>query len=363
MELSIGNTISSARRAKNMTQEMLAGMMGVSAAAVSKWETNASYPDITLLSPLARALDLTVDALLDFHASPSAQEQDAISDRLRTVFDEQGFAAGQQAAEAVLREYPTSGSLKLLVGSLYFHYLASALNQAEDTTLAANELMTRCLTLYEQAEHQTEDASEKLLSKTLRINALTMLSRYEEAEQLIDSLPQKQFVNPDDLRLTLLLAQEKWQDAEVLARRNLLVSVQQVSTMLISLTTIFRRQKKYSDTVRFVDAFCALDRLFLLEPSNGLLLRMMLAHDEGNSSQLLDLFEQYVDAQLKYSLDYRSNPFFTEAQTSVPTPHTIAEMLRLTLRSIAEDEMYDSIRDEPRFRSALDRFRAAIPAD
>nr|WP_297284110.1 helix-turn-helix transcriptional regulator [uncultured Agathobaculum sp.] len=63
MELCIGTTILAARHTKGLTQEALADLVGVSAAAVSKWETGASYPDITLLPPIARALGMTVDAL------------------------------------------------------------------------------------------------------------------------------------------------------------------------------------------------------------------------------------------------------------------------------------------------------------
>ena len=116
MSLQIGTTVAQARRAKNLTQEALADLLGVSAAAVSKWETNASYPDITLLSPLARALGLTVDALLGFRAAPTDEELKKITAHLREIFDGQGFAAGRDALEEVLREYPTSGALKLVAG-------------------------------------------------------------------------------------------------------------------------------------------------------------------------------------------------------------------------------------------------------
>ena len=126
MELQIGKIIMQTRRDKGMTQETLADMVGVSAAAVSKWETCASYPDITLLPPLARALGLSVDALLDFRRDPAREEQLAISSRLHQVFDDQGFDAGVRAVEAVLREYPHSGSIKLLAGALYYRYIADA---------------------------------------------------------------------------------------------------------------------------------------------------------------------------------------------------------------------------------------------
>ncbi len=52
-QLQIGANIAARRRARGLTQEQLAARLGVSAPAVSKWETNSSYPDITLLCPLA----------------------------------------------------------------------------------------------------------------------------------------------------------------------------------------------------------------------------------------------------------------------------------------------------------------------
>lgn len=363
MELQIGKIIMQTRREKGMTQETLADMVGVSAAAVSKWETCASYPDITLLPPLARALGLSVDALLDFRRDPAREEQLAISSRLHQVFDDQGFDAGVRAVEAVLREYPHSGSIKLLAGALYYRYIAAALNRAEDTEQTASDITERCLALFEQGEQQSEETGEKLVSRSLRISMLTMLGRYDEAEALIDSLPPKQGIDSDALRLSLYLAQEKLTEAEQLARRALLTHVGEVSTALMSLTTITRRQKAFAAAHRLVDAYRAVDALFGLDRSNGLLLGIMLAQEEGDQAQALDLFEQYIDTRLAYTLDYRDNPFFAAVQTHVPTQNDIIETHRLTLRAIEEDERYAPLRDEPRFQAALDRLRAAIPAE
>ena len=48
-----------------MTQEQLASEIFVSAKAVSKWETGAGFPDISLLEPLAKALGISVIELLN----------------------------------------------------------------------------------------------------------------------------------------------------------------------------------------------------------------------------------------------------------------------------------------------------------
>lgn len=51
------------RKEKNITQEQLAGMLGISPQAVSKWETSETYPDAALLLPLSSALDTSLDIL------------------------------------------------------------------------------------------------------------------------------------------------------------------------------------------------------------------------------------------------------------------------------------------------------------
>ena len=59
-----GALIAAARREKNMTQKELAQALHVSDRAVSKWERGAGFPDVSLLEPLADALDLSVLDLL-----------------------------------------------------------------------------------------------------------------------------------------------------------------------------------------------------------------------------------------------------------------------------------------------------------
>ena len=59
-----GALIAAARKEKNMTQKELAKALHVSDRAVSKWERGAGFPDVSLLEPLAEALDLQVMDLL-----------------------------------------------------------------------------------------------------------------------------------------------------------------------------------------------------------------------------------------------------------------------------------------------------------
>lgn len=59
-----GSTVRQLRQKKNLTQGQLAEMLSVSDKTISKWETGKGLPDISLLQPLAAALDVTLSELL-----------------------------------------------------------------------------------------------------------------------------------------------------------------------------------------------------------------------------------------------------------------------------------------------------------
>jgi len=59
-----GATITSLRKRHQLTQAELAAMISVSDKTISKWETGAGYPEITLLPKLASVFGVTVDYLL-----------------------------------------------------------------------------------------------------------------------------------------------------------------------------------------------------------------------------------------------------------------------------------------------------------
>ena len=62
--MNFGKIIYELRKKKNVTQEELASELGVTAAAVSKWEKGYSLPDILMLCALADYFSVTTDELL-----------------------------------------------------------------------------------------------------------------------------------------------------------------------------------------------------------------------------------------------------------------------------------------------------------
>lgn len=78
-----GATIKQLRELKALTQAQLADTLGITAKAVSKWETGKGLPDITLIQPLALALGVSVSELL---SGEVIQNKNLSSNLLRSKF-------------------------------------------------------------------------------------------------------------------------------------------------------------------------------------------------------------------------------------------------------------------------------------
>ena len=78
-----GITIKQLRETKALTQAQLAHILGITAKAVSKWETGKGLPDITLIRPLAKALGVSVSELM---SGTAVTNKNVSSNMLRSKF-------------------------------------------------------------------------------------------------------------------------------------------------------------------------------------------------------------------------------------------------------------------------------------
>ena len=85
--MNITTNIAKFRRARGMTQEALAEMIGVSAQTISKWENSTTYPDVALLPVIADVFGVSIDALYgreDVYPDVSAKTAfDAVMEAVR----------------------------------------------------------------------------------------------------------------------------------------------------------------------------------------------------------------------------------------------------------------------------------------
>ena len=89
--MSLSANIKRLRQEKNLTQEQLAAKLGVSAQAVSKWETSETYPDGALLVPLANELEVSLDVLFDNNSVSMADVSSRIMSLIYNTKEKERF--------------------------------------------------------------------------------------------------------------------------------------------------------------------------------------------------------------------------------------------------------------------------------
>lgn len=122
--MNIGKQIRALRMKKSVRQEELADFLGISAQAVSKWETDASLPDVTLLPRIAVYFGVTIDELFRL---PDKEQLDRIENALNS--SESLDAPTFDHSLAVLRRCIDEGCeplrAQLLTARLYNHRAAA----------------------------------------------------------------------------------------------------------------------------------------------------------------------------------------------------------------------------------------------
>jgi|GEM_PF-165588 len=357
MDLPIGKIIYTLRKKNRVTQEQLAGAVGVSVPAVSKWETGNSYPDITLLMPIARFLGVTVDGLLHYESEIPPEKVLEIEKECARKFEAEGFAAGSHLCQKYLIEYPNNLYLKFRIAYLLPWYAAKC-GVEEETAAAAAE----------KAEELMKEAARSR-DGTIRNAALYLLActeiqmgKAKDARDILEKLPKNE-CDPNMLLPAVYLQQGELGRATKLWQNNLFQSLQNAVTSLTGLAEIPMKKEDWKAALKLADAQRRLISVFHLED-------FMLT---GNCGLYLTIYAKMKDTEntLLYLKQYLSlypydwsklhladNFFFSAASTTEPSVVTNFSK-ETVIRSLKQNKNFDFLRDDPRFQNLLSVFARA----
>ena len=354
-QMRIGGHIAALRKAKGLTQEQLAAQLGVTAPAVSKWETDSSYPDITLLCPLARALGINVDELLQFEEKPSNQEVVAhINDVMQTAM--QGDAAAAEAGlDALLHRYPSCSALQFNAAAAY-DGLQMFFPDADASARSRWQARKRALL----EELRRSGSAAYWQAATIQLASLaTADGDTEQAEALLNELPEYAG-DPTAVRVQLCLKKGQPEQALKLAQTQLYKSVAKIEACMVTLLDA-RVQPDIQKARKICQAYRTVAHTFgLMDSSDGLLVEFYL--QAGEIEQAAASFARYVDiltgppASLDRELFSPGLPSADpEQQRAVTQP-----LRRMLLEGVLREEKYRPLFAQPLFTAALEKLKAGV---
>ena len=104
---------------KNLTQEELADLLGLTPQSISKWERAESYPDITLLPALANIFETSIDLLIGMDTIRAEQTRYNIHSKATDLQRAGDYADAEKVYRDALLIYPNKpGMLLGLAGVL-----------------------------------------------------------------------------------------------------------------------------------------------------------------------------------------------------------------------------------------------------
>ena len=141
MNITIGANIKRLRMAKNLTQEQLAEAMHITCAAVSKWERGDTFPDITMLQPLAYYFDVTLDELMGYNREKIQKSIDDIIELYKKYKNSDNTKAYEIISKAY-HDYPNN----YLIMHYYMWHLAGDMadNDPQMILTHKDELLAIC---------------------------------------------------------------------------------------------------------------------------------------------------------------------------------------------------------------------------
>ena len=142
-EINLAKIIIMKRKEKKMTQDELAKYLGVSKAAISKWETGQSYPDITFLPIIASFFNISIDELIGYKPQMEKDEINQLYKQLCHDFTVIPFNEVIEKCDEIIRKYYSCFPLLLQMGLLIINHSMLDKTQTLELNKKAKDLFQR----------------------------------------------------------------------------------------------------------------------------------------------------------------------------------------------------------------------------
>ena len=356
-EIKLGAIVAAKRKELGITQEELAKHLGVSKPAVSKWESEQSYPDILLLPILASYFDISVDELIGYEPQMTKADIRKLYRQLSQSFTKEPFEQVYSECEEHLRKYFSCWDLQFQIGALLINHCNLA-----GTMERSMEILERALELFLRIEKNCDEPHLAKLSTQMQAVCHMSLGRPQEAIDLME----KQVVPLMSPESILVKAYQMKGDKEKAMEYLQGFTYVSLVTMLGAVPDYFMmytdQPEKLEEYYRIFLSLCELFDLETLSPS--ILVNIYLSGatafaKQGNHEKAIAILEIYSDLILKLdkeTLYLHGNQFFdalegyfTSVDVEIDAPRQM-ELIRRDLRSsVLANPAFEGQQKEERF--------------
>ncbi|MGI6422613.1 MAG: helix-turn-helix domain-containing protein [Syntrophomonadaceae bacterium] len=367
-KLNLGKSIIQKRKEKGITQEKLAEYMGVSKAAVSKWESGQSYPDILLLPELATYFNISVDELLGYSPQMSREEIKKVYQEFSHDFAVKPFEEVIEACKQTIREYYACFPLLLAMIQLLLNH--SMLAKNEETK---KEMLQECIELCQRVKEESESIRDIKNANIMEAMAEMALGNISQVIDLLDDqlIP---YSGDDVMLLMAYQMQGENQQAKKINQIMLYQNVIATLTLLNNYLALHMSEAElfdriYSQGLQVIEAFDLKDILtnavfgIHITAAQGYLMQQ-------KKEKALQALEEYVNiiCGFKFPLKLKGNEYFNQVDEWLEenviigssTPLDDISIKASLIMSIEANPAFEPIREEEQFKKLIKKLKEKL---
>ena len=177
--MELGTNIRRYRKEMGLTQEKLAYELGVSLQAVSRWENDITYPDITMLPVIADYFGVTIDELMGRYIECSLSEREQFFKESAKLCTEDKLDEAIKIHKKMLEKYSKDVYIQFSLCNLLYKK-----KKDENSSEYDDEINWLC--------HKIERSGEPdMQCGAIRVRTLMHMKNqeFEDAKKLINKLP------------------------------------------------------------------------------------------------------------------------------------------------------------------------------
>lgn len=286
--MQIGEVIRKYRKSKNMTQEEMANRLGVTAPAVNKWENGNSMPDIMLLAPIARLLEISLDTLLSFREELTDEEIRRLVNETNDRLKEEPYGQVFSWAKKIREEYP---NCEWLIWQMAVVLDAHRLYvEVEDGEKYDDDILA-CF-------NRMLDSDDEELRSRAADSLFGFYTRKEQWEKAERYLPYFSKESPERKRKQAFIYSKtgRMEEAYKTYEQILLSGYQMSSMVMHSIFQLALKEGHMEKACQMVDKQQQMARVFEMGRYNEISTRLELTVAEKDVEGTLEVMEQMLDS-------------------------------------------------------------------
>lgn len=342
--MQIGEVIRKYRKDKNMTQEEMANRLGVTAPAVNKWENGNSLPDILLLAPIARLLDISLDTLLSYQEELSQEEINALIYELDGKLKKDSYDTAFQWAKEKINQYP---NCELLIWQMAVVLDANRLVKDVSDQEQYEEYIKKCYIRALESRDETirYSAADSMFGFCLR------KEQYEEAEEYLKYFS---IENPERKRKQALLYSKTNRNIEAYrAYEELLFSgCQMMRGVLNDIYMLAMEENDWEKADFLVGKQKQMSYAFDMGEYHAVSAGLELATAKQDVEETLKIMQTMLE-NIEGIYPYFTSPLYEHMAWKEPRPEFLEELRQGLIKCFQDEETFGYLKDDIRWKKLI----------